>query len=308
MLFQTDEIDGLLQSINKARDARHEGILGTMLTAFSSANSVWPVRRKAGKESPGVIDQPCLVLFGTAIPNHYYEALSERMLTNGFFARMIILEAGQRAAGQEPCIRDLPPRVLETAKWWAEFQPGEYRGNLLGIHPVPLVVEHTDEARQRLIEARKEAEGEYAKAEAKSDAVGTTVWGRVSEQTRKLALLYAISENHEAPQISLAAVEWASRFATHQTRRMLFMAAGHVAENPFHAECLKVMQKLRAAPNRELPHQVLLKRMKMEATRFRELMQTLMVQGDVRASDLITTGRTGTVYRLTATEKESEGK
>lgn len=308
MLFQTDEIDGLLLSINKARDARHEGILGTMLTAFSSANSVWPVRRRAGKESPGVIDQPCLVLFGTAIPNHYYEALSERMLTNGFFARMIILEAGQRAAGQEPCIRDLPPRVLETAKWWAEFQPGEYRGNLLGIHPVPLVVEHTDEARQRLIETRREAEGEYAKAEAKSDAVGTTVWGRVSEQTRKLALLYAISENHEAPQISLAAVEWASRFATHQTRRMLFMAAGHVAENPFHAECLKVMQKLRAAPNRELPHQVLLKRMKMEATRFRELMQTLMVQGDVRGADLTTTGRTGTVYRLGVTAKESEGR
>jgi hypothetical protein len=129
ILFQTDEIDSLLQSINKARDARHEGIMSTMLTAFSSANSVWAVRCKAGKESRGVIDQPCLVLFGTAIPNHYYEALSERMLTNGFFARMIILEAGERAPGQEPSIRDLPPRVLETAKWWAEFQPGEYRGN-----------------------------------------------------------------------------------------------------------------------------------------------------------------------------------
>ena len=26
MLYQTDEIDGLLQSINRARDARHENI------------------------------------------------------------------------------------------------------------------------------------------------------------------------------------------------------------------------------------------------------------------------------------------
>jgi len=116
MLFQTDEIDGMLQSINKAKDARHEAIMGTMLTMYSSDNSVYPMRRKAGKESPGVIDQPCLVIYGTAIPNHYYQALSERMLTNGFFARMIILEAGPRAPGQEPSIRDLPPRVLATAQ------------------------------------------------------------------------------------------------------------------------------------------------------------------------------------------------
>jgi len=84
MLFQTDEIDGMLQSINKAKDARHEAIMGTLLTMYSSANSVFPMRRKAGKEAPGAIDQPCLVVFGTAIPNHYYEALSDRMLTNGF--------------------------------------------------------------------------------------------------------------------------------------------------------------------------------------------------------------------------------
>jgi hypothetical protein len=49
MLFQTDEIDGLLQSINKARDARHENIMGTLLTMYSAANSIYPMRRKAGK-------------------------------------------------------------------------------------------------------------------------------------------------------------------------------------------------------------------------------------------------------------------
>ncbi len=122
MLFQTDEIDGMLQSINKAKDARHEAIMSTLLTMYSSSNSVFPMRRKAGKESPGVIDQPCLVIFGTAIPNHYYEALSERMLTNGFFARMIILEAGPRSSGQEPSIRDLPERVVESFNHQTELR------------------------------------------------------------------------------------------------------------------------------------------------------------------------------------------
>ncbi|MEO0717054.1 MAG: hypothetical protein AAFY58_08700, partial [Planctomycetota bacterium] len=99
MLFQTDEIDTLLQSMKRARDARYESIMATLLTMYSSSNSVYPMRRRANNPEPGVIDQPCLVLFGTAIPNHYYAALSERMLTNGLFARMIVLESGRRPPG-----------------------------------------------------------------------------------------------------------------------------------------------------------------------------------------------------------------
>jgi hypothetical protein len=294
MLFQTDEIDGMLQSINKAKDARHEAIMSTLLTMYSSSNSVYPMRRKAGKESPGVIDQPCLVIFGTAIPNHYYEALSERMLTNGFFARMVILEAGPRSCGQEPSIRALPERVVATAAWWSKFHPGDHRANLLDVHPVPAIVDHTADARRLLIDTREEAEGEYAEAEAKSDSVGTTVWGRVSEQTRKLALLYAISENHESPCIGIEAVRWASQFVMHQTRRMLFMAAGHVAENPFHAECLKAVEKLRNAPGHELPHSVLLKRMKMDSKSFAMLVETLVQQGDI---EVVTVPRAGSALR-----------
>lgn len=296
MLFQTDEIDGMLQSINKSKDARHEAVMGTMLTMYSSSNSVFPMRRKAGKESAGVIDQPCLVIFGTAIPNHYYEALSERMLTNGLFARMIILEAGPREPGQEPSIRDLPPRVLATAQRWADFQPGT--GNLEQWHPIPVIVEHTDEAKRLLVENREESEAEYAKAEAKGDSVGTTVWGRVSEQTRKLALLYAVSEGHESPIIGIDAVRWASQFVTHQTRRMLFMAASHVADNPFHAECLKLLEKLRDAPGHELPHSVLLKRMKTDAKTFSVLIETLAQQGDIEVVNVPRSGSAIRTYRL----------
>jgi len=296
MMFQTDEIDGMLQSINKAKDARHENIMGTLLTLYSAANSVHPMRRKAGKESPGAIDQPCLVIYGTANPKHYYEALSERMLTNGFFARMIIVESGPRSPGQEPRICNLPQRVLETARWWADFHPGT--GNLENWHPVPAVVEYTDDGRRVLIESRRECEAEYAKAESRGDPVGTTVWGRVNEHARKLALLYAISENHDSPRVDADAARWGARFAIHQTRRMLFMAQSYVAENPFHAECLKFLQKLRDAPNQTLAHSVALKRMKMDAKSFQSLVQTLDQQGDIEVTSVKTQGRAGIAYRL----------
>ena len=296
MLFQTDEIDGMLQSINKARDARHENIMGTLLTMYSSANSVFPMRRKAGKESPGAIDQPCLVVFGTAIPNHYYEALSERMLTNGFFARMIILESGKRSAGQEPRIERPPARVLETARWWADFRPGT--GNLEAWHPVPRVVPITQEAGDILVETRLEAEAEYARAEATNDTVGTAVWGRVTEHARKLALIHAVSEKREHPEIGKTAAQWARRFVMHQAKRMLFMTQAHVAANPFHAECLKFLDKLRGAPGRELAHSVMLKRMKTDAKNFLAMVTTLEQRGDIAIRTQSTSGRSGRFYRL----------
>jgi len=304
MLFQTDEIDGMLQSINKAKDARHENIMGTLLTMYSAANSIFPMRRKAGKESPGAIDQPCLVVFGTAIPNHYYEALSERMLTNGFFARMIILESGKRSAGQEPRIEPPPPRVLESAKWWADFRPSS--GNLEPWHPVPRVVPITQEAAHILIENRLEAEAEYAKAETSGDTVGTAVWGRVTEHARKLALVYAVSENHANPEVGKRAVQWARRFVMHQARRMLYMTQAHVAANPFHAECLKLLEKLRGAPGLELPHSVLLKRMKMDTKNFMLIVNTLEQRGDIVVRNNPTATKPGRFYQLVGATREQE--
>ncbi len=295
-LFQTDEIDGLLQSINKSKDARHESIMNTMLTMYSSANSMYPMRTKAGSDESGVIDQPCLVVYGTAIPTHYYAALSERMLTNGFLARMIVVECAKRNPGQEPKILVPSDRIFDMATHWADFGCGW--GNLNNEHPDPLTVPYTDEAKRIFIESRLECEREYALAESRSDAVGTTVWGRVNEHARKLALIYACSENHKEPCIGRAAAEWATAFMTHQARRMLFMAQSHVADNPFHGDCLRLMQKLRDAADKSLPHSVLLKRMKLDSQTFQKIVQTLQMQGDLIAELSRTPGRPVTTYRL----------
>jgi hypothetical protein len=149
-----------------------------------------------------------------------------------------------------------------------------------------------------LIETRLEAEAEYAKAEAVDDSVGTAVWGRASEHTRKLALIYAVSEDHEHPEIGRAATEWASHLVLHQARRMLFMAQSHVADNPFHAECLKVMRKLRAAPGGELSHSALLRRMKMDAKSFLLIVGTLEQRGDIVIRTQATATKSGRFYQL----------
>jgi hypothetical protein len=63
-----------------------------------------------------------------------------------------------------------------------------------------------------------------------------------------------------------------------------------VAENPFHAECLKLLRKLKNAPGQRMDHSSLLQRMHMKAAEFRELIQTLVQGGQI---EIITTPRAG---------------
>jgi hypothetical protein len=115
---------------------------------------------------------------------------------------------------------------------------------------------------------------------------------------RKLALLHAVSENHQAPRIGLAAVEWAARFILHQTRRMLFMAASHVADNPFHAECLKLLRKLRESPDGQMARNKLMRAMRCKLADFDQIVGTLLTQGDIVPVDIPTKTKTAQGYRL----------
>jgi hypothetical protein len=219
MLVQTDEIDSVLSSIATSRDGRHEALLSMLLTLYTSSGGAVPCRLKAGQTERRVIEQPHLVLFGTAIPNHFYGALSDRMLTNGFFGRLMVFESGPRGAGQEPMRLAIPARVMETTRWWAEFSPRS--GSSIDRHkPEPRIVEVTAEALSILVDSRRRAEVNYSAAEAAQDTVGTTVWGRLPEQARKLALIYAVSEDHQEPRIGAPAARWASALVEHQARRM----------------------------------------------------------------------------------------
>lgn len=294
MLFQTDEFDGILQSIRNSRDARFEGIMGTMLTLYSSANSIYAMRKRAGGAQSARIEQPCLTVFGTAIPQHYYAALSERMLTNGLFSRMIILESGKRGSGQDAQVIKLPDRILDTAAWWKSFSPAS--GNLTGEFPIVAAVDYSTDAKTLLRDVRKQTESEYSKCEDANDAIGTTVWSRAYEHICKLSLVYAISEDHRSPQINRNAVDWASRLILHLTKKMLFNAHHNTFENPFQELCNKAARKIRESPESTLDRSTLLRRLKTNSKLLDDVVRTLKESRIIREIENPTTGRTGILY------------
>ena len=282
MLFQTDEMDGLISAIARGKEIRFEGIMNVLLKMYTSANGIYAMRVKAGKNaSRGVIDQPCLCLFGTAIPKNFYESLSGKMLTNGFFARMLILETGKRSVGQDPAGDDLPESIIAIARYWAELRLG--KGNLENWHPTPTVVPYTAGAKATLAELRTHADAQYSKAESANDTMGMAIWARANEKARRLALVHACSANHAGPVVDESAARWAGQLVSHQTRRMLHMAFEHASENEFDAKRKRVLREIRNAPSGRITRTALCRRLRAIPSRERdEIILALMEVGDVR--------------------------
>jgi len=95
----------------------------------------------------------------------------------------------------------VPEHILETARWWAEFQPGTKRKNLLEVHPEPSIVPATADADVALTKLQRLADDEYDKAHERNDEVSRVAWSRRCENAKKLALIAACRVNHEQPII-----------------------------------------------------------------------------------------------------------
>jgi hypothetical protein len=305
-LFQVDEIDGLLLRVGQARDARHEQIVSMLLQMYSSASSIYVMRAKANQER-SVIDQPCLCLFGTAVPKHFYESLSARLMTNGFLARLLILECRKRGVGRDDTERPVPASILEAARWWAEFEPGSGAGNLAEWHPVPIRIPQTNEAMAAFRDIRESADAEYARCERANDPAGMAIWARAYEKARRLALIHACSVNREAPAISIEGATWAGAFVEHQTKRMLYMARHYASESDFDAKRKRLLDLLDQWQHEHgdewMPFWKITRKLPWSNREHEEVRDTLLHQRLIESEVLKTgrRGRPGVFYRLPTT-------
>ncbi len=294
MLYQTDEISEYLASVNGDKEGRFRRVQSTLLKLYSSSSSIFPMRRKAGQEGIS-IDQPHLVLFGTAVPSVFHDAISENMLVNGFFSRCLIMESGPRKRGGEPKAVKIPDSLKKKAEWWREFSPG---GDLSMITPQPSVVQTADgNTRKALKDFDNYIDCQYKAAESAGDEVRMAIWSRAIENMHKLSLLYAASENHEQPVITEAAVEGAIDFVLHHARKMLWSARSCV-DSQFQKECQRVLEILRRSGGSMLRGQ-LLKKSKMKAKDFDAIISTLLQTEELNMQDNAAAGgRPGILYSL----------
>ena len=69
-------------------------------------------------------------------------------------------------------------------------------------------------------------------------------------------------------------------------------------KRPFHADCLRLIRKLRETTDQQMEHSPLLKAMHMKAADFKELIQTLMQQGELAIIKEPRAGASKVIYKL----------
>lgn len=305
MLFMLDEADALVRAMAGSKDQRALELHRALLTLYSASSSPYRMRARAG-DPPKTIKSPHLTLLGTAIPKHFFEALTERMLTNGLVGRMLVIDSTAPRVGQEGRIVEVPERILEAAKWWGAFHaPSNNMGAVVSGDPavkvVPVEVPSSHEAEEIYRAFRAEADGTYAATEGDEEAEGgRTVQARAYQTARKLGLLYAVSESRERPRIGTEAALWATGFARQQADRLLDLVEHHGVANPYEAELQRILRLLWRAPGSKLQRSKLLKKLKAPAKLMDDWISTLKQRGDVVVSTVKTgkRGRPATFYRL----------
>ena len=293
MIFLPDEVHTLLRAMSSRKDPRYEGIAKMILTLFSESDSSHNMRIRSGGIS-GVIHQPALNLHGSAVPKILFETFTEQQIIGGLVPRTIIVDARQpRVAQKASPLEPLPESIQTAFKWFAEFNPG---GDLGFINPVPKIVPSTDSAERIYMNLQEESCYIINNASDDDEAI-RAIWARICEQARKMALVYAISENYREPEVSESAMRWATTFMRRQTSHTLQMLEQHGGSSDFEQLCRKVLNGVRSNGGK-IAHQKLLKRIRIPAKELRSIVSTLEERGDLKYERKATNGREALYYGL----------
>ncbi len=292
-LFQADEFDTILSAIASEKENRHAAVANMLLQFFTTANSTYYLRVKAGPEPQRSIEFPSLSIFATCIPSSFYDSLSAKMLSSGLVSRMIVVESGTRGKGQRPKAIEIPESISMQVDHWRDMVAGD--GNMASINPSPHEMDIEEAASVALDAFRDACDEKYSEHEKLADNAGMAIWSRGYEMASKLSMLYAASDTPLSLKISLDAVEWATAFISDQITRLVASVETSIHVSEFDKLCQKAIKKIETS-KAGIGHSELLKALKITSKEFTQLIGTLCERGQLVASQTDTAGRTGLRY------------
>ena len=237
LLWLWDELGKELASWTKDRSANLSGVKTELMRLYSSADSIYVPHVKASSdpkdEESDAIQQPNLILYGTAESETFFNAFSASELTDGLVGRLMIFEGNNDADRfQQTEQIPIPENILEIADWWLEKRAMTINQEI----PSPDIVPVTGEANEIFQQFQNIQKG------LKYDRVKTTLWGRAQQQTRQFALIYACSVDKDHPVVDENAAQWAYELVTYLIKRKVYIADRHVADSEFDRQQKEILR------------------------------------------------------------------
>ena len=245
-----DEFGRVLKQLTGWSAGNHErDIVTALIELFSSAQSTYMGKGYAnhdGKNPIKPIEQPCLSIYGTSVPGHFYEALSGNDAVDGFLSRWLIFESRDYSTEiiipDEDTTYDVPQHLIDEVKKWKDvpFYNGADVGNLAdATQVVPKLITYTPEAKEILIKYAKETRLKSYKLDMERDNTAA-VWSRSGEHAMRLALV-----GHEGDSISREVAEWAIGVAEYCSIYMSNAIADFVSSSELESQTKRVLKAIR---------------------------------------------------------------
>lgn len=247
-----DEMGVVLQSVTGAGSSSWaKTIRKVLLEIFSKSTSVWSGKEHADPQrdsSAEPIHAPTVSLFGMSTPTTFYRGLTEETLSDGFVARMVVIEAKQRPARQDaPPLMVTPVTLSSALKDAREALPvpdtakKNWRNSFMRPHlyTVPWADEQA-ESKWLAIE-----DWQYEQIEDHGAHDGLI--GRTAEHVIKIATVRALSNNPSGPRVTVDDVEWAYAIVQRSIDTLDAGAREHMAGSQFEELCKAIMRALRHA-------------------------------------------------------------
>lgn len=263
-IFPTDEIGFVMQAVaDRKRAPKHAAEIIDNLTEFytSSEDTFHGTAYANQKEKPRVeIVQPHLCLFGVTTPQVFWGALSSAHVTDGSLARMLIFESpchfpDRRRRGPKV---PLPDALVEIARQIAAGAEGHDTfpmGDTSLTVPNPYHVPFKDQA----AEDRHYDIETYGvdMCKAHQGTAKTSIYGRLAENTFKLALIRAIADNPLAPVVSAEDMEWAFDVVEYSVNTVLRAIDKRISDNEEEAKLKRILRMIDEAGSAGMSHEEL---------------------------------------------------
>jgi hypothetical protein len=270
-----------------------EAILQKIKMIMTSAHQLYSNSATSDIRQFFVIDQPHLVIFGTATPEKFWDNLSVDSIEDGFLGRILPLEVGGYGVTQEPEYREIPAPIIEQASAWAKFECG--KGNLSSESPSPTVYRMTDDAKRRHAAYCRDIDSKIPMDGSHKPTDG--LWKRARGRAASLALLFAASKlgPTEGGLIDLQDVEMSIKVINWITRRTIYKVMTQVHENQFERDCNRVLEIIKKGPLDRT--QLTCKTRWLKARERAEIIQQLQERGDIEHTEVKTRTNSKWVYR-----------
>jgi hypothetical protein len=307
-LFQIDEFGMFLSAAaDRKRSPRHvTEILDNMTELYTAAGGIFLGAEYANRDGSNErrdIVQPCLCVYGTTTPLHFWGALQGANVVDGSLARFLILPSDEDYPDENLAvgIRSTPAALIDGLKRIAAGG-GHKRGNLAGktagaeTAVDPMIVPMAEDARARFRGLSAELTDELRAA---AGTAFTAILARIGENALKLALIVAVGRDPARPVIDLAMANWAIGLIRHYARRTMEAVERHVADTETEAHLKRLREIVRAAGAKGITKSEITRASQWLKSRDRdEILLTLIESGDVTTGMRDSATRAAMVYRL----------